>query len=138
MERPRFVPIYRRIDLTPAPDKRRTRSSATTGGRLHILPVDGRTVAGRRFRDLVELLEAERGGANALDVATRAAVRGYAQLLVERELLEAKRASGHEIDAEVYGQLLDRCDRLLRRMGPPVSKTTRVDLHTYLAQRASA
>jgi hypothetical protein len=86
------------------------------------------STAGRRFADLIRLLEDERGGSEALDIATRAAIRAYSQLLVERELMEAKRASGHEINAELYGQLVDRCDRLLRRMGkakPPAIQTAR-------------
>lgn len=123
--------------MTPAPDKRRTRSSATTGGRLHILPVDGRTVAGRRFRDLVELLEAERGGADALDVATRAAVRMCAQLQVEVELLQAARASGREIDAESLGQLCDRWNRQVRLIGKPTKPKTPSLRERYAAREAA-
>ena len=116
----------------------RMRSGIANGERFHIVAVDARTVTGRRFRELVLLLEAERGGADALDVGRRAAVRAYAQLLVEREMMEARRATGEAIDVEVYGQLCDRCDRQLRRMGPPVSKSTRPDLATHLARKARA
>lgn len=111
----------------------RVQSSLTNGSRMHLSRVDGRTAAGRRFADLVRTLEAERGGADALDTGRRQAIRAYAQLVVERELLEARRAAGEAIDSEAYGQLCDRADRQLRRAGPLKAKTA--DLHSHLASR---
>lgn len=97
----------------------RVQSALSNGTRMHLSRVDGRSAAGRRFTDLVRTLEAERGGAEALDTGRRQAIRAYAQLVVERELMEAQRAGGKAIDAESYGQLCDRADRQLRRMGAP-------------------
>ena len=96
----------------------RVQSALSNGTRMHLGRVDGRSAAGRRFTDLVRTLEAERGGAESLDVGRRQAIRAYAQLVVERELMEAQRAAGRAIDPETYGQLCDRADRQLRRMGP--------------------
>lgn len=96
-----------------------TKAAVSNGSRLHLLRLDGRTLEGRRFTDLVEALTAERGGHDALDTAKRQAIRMYAQLAVERERIEGERASGKPIDAEVYGKLCDRADRQFRRMGPP-------------------
>jgi hypothetical protein len=120
----------------PAPAVRR--AAITNGTRLHLAKVDSnRTLEGRRFADLVTALTDERGGHAALDVATMAAIRGYAQLLVLRELMEARRASGEEISIEGYGQLCDRCDRQFRRMGPATvrsgSTAAPTDFAAYIA-----
>jgi len=37
--------------------------------------------------------------------------------------MTAARSAGEAIDLELYGQTCDRCDRLSRRMGPPVAKS---------------
>ncbi|WP_267427089.1 hypothetical protein [Methylobacterium sp. GC_Met_2] len=94
------------------------KAAVSNGSRLHLLQLDGRTLEGRRFADLVEALTAERGGYEALDTAKRQAIRMYAQLAVERERIEGERASGKAIDSEAYGKLCDRADRQYRRMGP--------------------
>lgn len=94
------------------------KAAVSNGSRLHLLQLDGRTLEGRRFADLVEALTAERGGLEALDTAKRQAIRMYAQLAVERERIEGERASGKPIDSEAYGKLCDRADRQFRRMGP--------------------
>lgn len=97
--------------------RREHRSAVTNGTRLHLAPIDARTAEGRRFADLVEALTAERGGQEAVDIVRQQAIRRYAQLAVECERMEAVRAAGNEIDAEAYGQLADRMNRLVPKMG---------------------
>lgn len=92
------------------------RSAVTNGSRLFLRPVDGRTEEARRFGDLLREIEAEHGGAESMNVVTRAAARAFAQMCVERELMEERRAKGETIDVEVYGQLCDRIDRQGRRL----------------------
>lgn len=96
----------------------RRKAAITNGTRLHLGKVGEASIAGRRFADLVRLLSDERGGAEALDTARRSAIRSYAALRVSQEMMETALARGESFDAEAYGQLGDRCDRLLRRMGP--------------------
>ena len=42
------------------------KAAVSNGSRLHLLQLDGRTLEGRRFADLVEALTTERGGHEAL------------------------------------------------------------------------
>lgn len=107
-----------------------SRAAVTNGKRLHITRPSGLTVEGRRFADLVEALMEERGGRASLDVGRQQAIRMYALLSVEREQIEAAKASGEHIDAEGYGKLCDRADRQFRRMGP-AQKAAGLTLRQY-------
>jgi hypothetical protein len=117
----------------PRPAK--VRAAITNGTCLHLGKVGAVSVAGRRFADLVRILSDERGGAESLDTAKRAAIRAYAALITEREQMETRLARSEAFNAEVYGQIVDRCDRLLRRMGPAVKPATPSIRDRYPARR---
>ena len=122
---PEVLPVTRK----PKPPRQR---SAVSNGKLFLGRVDGRTDVARRFADIIADLEAERGGTEALGVIERQAVRAFAMLSVQRELIEAEMAAGKAVNAEVYGQLCDRMDRQSRRMGQPM-KPGRKSLRDHLA-----
>ncbi|BAU89373.1 hypothetical protein MPPM_0768 [Methylorubrum populi] len=97
------------------------RSALTNGARPFLLPVPGTTEAARRYKDVLDALEAERGGAVAMTVTQREAARAYAGLSVQLALMHADVAAGRPVDPEAMGQIGDRMDRQARRMGPPQS-----------------
>lgn len=116
----------------PKPPRQR---SAVSNGKLFLGRVDGRTDVARRFADIIADLETERGGTEALGVIERQAVRAFAMLSVQRELIEADMAAGKVVNADVYGQLCDRMDRQSRRMGSPI-KSVRKSLREHVAATA--
>ncbi|MHC2018703.1 hypothetical protein [Methylobacterium sp. CM6247] len=101
----------------PKPPRQR---SAVSNGKLFLGRVDGRMDVARRFANIIADLEAERGGTEALGVVERQAVRAFAMLSVQRELIEADMAAGNAVNPGAYGQLCDRMDRQSRRMGQPL------------------
>ncbi|KQO91401.1 hypothetical protein [Methylobacterium sp. Leaf91] len=101
----------------PKPPRQR---SAVSNGKLFLGRVDGRADVARRFADIIADLEAERGGTEALGVVERQAVRAFAMLSVQRELIEADMAAGSAVNPEAYGRLCDLRDRQSRRMGQPL------------------
>lgn len=115
-----------------SPKKSPRQRSAVSNGKLFLGRVDGRSDIARRFSDLITDLEAERGGTDALGVIERQAVRAFAMLSVQRELIEADMAAGKAVNPEAYGQLCDRMDRQSRRMGLPV-KPGRKSLREHVA-----
>jgi hypothetical protein len=119
----------------PRPAK--VRAAITNGTCLHLGKVGAVSVAGRRFADLVRILSDERGGAEALDTAKRAAIRAYAALLTEREAMETRLARGEPFDVKLYGETVDRCDRLYRRIGPVEKPKTPSLRDRYLAREAA-
>ena len=104
--------------------KNRNRSVVTTGSQTFLEPVayarSGPHV--RRYRDLLDALERERGGPEAMDVAQREACRAYAGLAVHLEQIHTDMATGKPVDHEAMGQIGDRMERQARRMGPPVKR----------------
>lgn len=110
----------------------RHQSRLTNGSTLFLGDVDARSSVGRRYADLLRELEAERGGAAALSVTAREAVRAYAGLAVRLEQLHTDIAAGKAVDPEALGQLGDRLDRQARRMGPPKAPE-RKSLRDHLA-----
>lgn len=103
----------------------RSRSAVTNGTRLHLRPVDGRGEFARRFADLLAEVEAELGGLANMTVTQKAAARAFAQMCVEREVMEMKRAGGEAINVDEYGTLCDRIDRQGRRLQPAKSEPRR-------------
>lgn len=125
----------------PSPRKRprpaKIRAAITNGTCLHLGKVGAVSVAGRRFADLVRILSDELGGAETLSTERKSAIRAYAALVVERERMETALARGESFDAELYGQLVDRCDRLSRRMHKlPVKPARGADLAAHLARKS--
>jgi hypothetical protein len=90
--------------------------------KLLLIGFDGRTKFARDLRDKRARLIEERGGLSALSTVQIDAIGAFALLTLERDRMAAARQAGGTIDLDQYGVLCDRCDRLARRMGDPVSK----------------
>jgi hypothetical protein len=102
-------PVARRL---PA-----NRSRVANGSKL--LPLtDGRSATARRFKDLIDDISADLGGADRLSEGQRQLVRRAAMLSAECERQEALSIRGDaEFDCEAYGVMCDRLGRLFGRIG---------------------
>lgn len=87
--------------------------------RKAILPgVDGRSMQARRFKDLIETIEADLGGRDALSEAERQLVRRAAALSAEAERQEALWALGEaEFDIAAYATLSNALRRMFETVG---------------------
>ncbi|GJD58254.1 hypothetical protein [Methylobacterium dankookense] len=112
----------------------RARTRLTNGKTLFLGEVDGRTEIGRRYGDLIADLMAERGGQAAMELHQIEAIRTYAGLAIQRDLLHSRIAAGERVDTEELGQIGDRMDRQARRMGPPLAPE-RKSLREHVAGR---
>ena len=103
-----------------------TRAAVSNGSRLHARAkgVDGRTVAARRFRDLVASFSESLGGEAALSEADKALVRHAAGLAVKAERMQAAIVAGEDVDLEGWTRL-SNC--LLRTFGQLRIKRERRD-----------
>src|SRR4051812_29067936 len=86
------------------------RSRVTNGNELFATnePIDGRSVASRRFRDILGQLVSDLGGSDRLSEAQRQLCRRVALMCWECEQLEARSIAGEQIDLDMFGQLSDR------------------------------
>lgn len=99
------------------------KARVTNGGRLNLFG-DGRTLTGRRLRDLIVIYSAPLGGLAALDEATRQLVRKAAMLTVQSELIEARAATGEQIDPVAYATLTNALSRVLAKLEAKRPKAT--------------
>ena len=104
----------------PVPDRRAYGRSRITNDHGLLPDVDGRSIWARRFRDLVELHIADKGGVLNVSEGTKALIRRASTLIVELERLEAKfagngGASADELDR--YGRGANTLRRLLLAIG---------------------
>jgi hypothetical protein len=91
----------------------------TNGNRLFVLEgnADGRSAAYRRFKDVLEQILADMGGAEHLSEGQRQLCRRAATLSIMAEGMEAEAVGGKGFDIDTYGQLTDRLGRCLQRLG---------------------
>jgi hypothetical protein len=106
---------------TPATRRRFTRDpnkSRITNG-LDLLPgdVDGRSAVARRYRDIVNAVLADQGGADRCSESRLQLVRRFAASAVLAEALEAKLVLGQDIDVSQHSLLCSRMVRLSTRIG---------------------
>ena len=94
-----------------------TRSKVTNGKKLFTGEVDGRTVAAKRFRDVLSQIASDLGGSENLSEAQRQLSRRASLLSVQCELMEADAILGKEIDLDAYGMMTDRLGRAFTRLG---------------------
>jgi len=97
--------------------KSRQRSKVTNGSALLPDVVDGRSATARRYRDLVEALTADQGGADQCSESRRQLIRRFASVSVLCEQAEAKLAAGEEIDVSQHALLCSTLTRLVTRLG---------------------
>jgi hypothetical protein len=91
--------------LSQNPDRaqRRHRSSVSNGTKLfRVEGLDGRTQTACRFRDLVEFVTADLGGADLLSEGQRQLVRRASALAIRCESVEADLARGLPFDINNY------------------------------------
>lgn len=87
------------------------RSRVTNGKRLHAGGVDGRSRQARRWRDHFRSYLAQTGGRHP-DLC-----RALASLLVQRELLDARLASGESVDPLELVRVVGAIGRVMAQAG---------------------
>jgi hypothetical protein len=98
---------------------RKHRSALTNGNRLFVLEgnADGRSASYRRFKDVLEQILADLGGADMLSEGQRQLCRRAATLSIMAEGMECDAVGNKPFDVDLYGQLTDRLGRCLARLG---------------------
>jgi hypothetical protein len=120
--------------------KSKARSRITNGKSLFPKLVDQRSLYYRRFRDLIDLLSADLGGADDLSISEAAIVRTAATHIVSLEQLEMRFALAEgdaaSEDLSLYTTLSNSLRRLLSELGiKRRAKDVGPDLHSYLKER---
>ena len=121
------------------PWQRRHRSAVSNGNRLFAVePLDGRTHAAMRFRDLNDDIIADLGGRDRLSTGQLQLIRRAATLSIMAEAMEADAVASKAFDVDLYGVLCDRLGRCLQRLGlERVSRDVTPSLSAYLAGKAT-
>jgi hypothetical protein len=92
------------------------RSAVTNGTRLFVIrPGDNKWA--RRFRDILNEVISDLGGADRLSEGQRQLARRCATISLACERLEGDIAAGREVDVLLYGVLTDRLGRAFQRLG---------------------
>lgn len=101
--------------------KTKARSRVTNGKSLFPKDVDQRSLYYRRFRDLIDLLSADLGGADRLGTAEQSIVRTAATHMAALEQLEMRFALAEggatNEDLAIYTSLSNSLRRLLKEIG---------------------
>ena len=98
--------------------QRAHRSAVSNGTRLFCVDgLDGRTQTARRFRDLVEVIGNDLGGADRLSEGQKQLIRRAATLSTMAESVEADMVRDMAFDVLVYGTVGDRLRRILESLG---------------------
>jgi hypothetical protein len=100
---------------------RRRPRRARTGG-VPLPRADGRTIAARRFRDLVEAYSAELGAGGELTEAERSLVQQAAAVQIQCEELQRALVEGRDIDSDMLIRLSSEHRRLLAGLGAKAIK----------------
>jgi hypothetical protein len=102
----------------PVPKRRKAYARARASNEAAVLPdVDGRTVLGRRFRDIAEALMVDQGGADRLSEARIQLIRRFAAAACLAEQMESKLVRGEQIDLQEHATLCSSLVRLGQRIG---------------------
>jgi hypothetical protein len=101
--------------------KTKARSRVTNGKSLFPKEVDQRSLYYRRFRDLIDLLSADLGGADRLSIAEQSIVRTASTHMAALEQLEMRFALAESgatnDDLATYTTLSNSLRRLLKELG---------------------
>ncbi|MGB6711653.1 MAG: hypothetical protein WBE85_16235 [Methylocella sp.] len=119
---------------------RKHRSALTNGNRLFVLEgnADGRSASYRRFKDVLEQILADLGGADLLSEGQRQLCRRAATLSIMAESMECDAIGNKAFDVDLYGQLTDRLGRCLQRLGlERKSRDVTPTLQSYLQAKAA-
>jgi hypothetical protein len=111
--RPSVSPIDRQRIGKPSAAQR----SRITNGRDLLPDIDGRSALARRFKDITAALVIDQGGVDRLSEARLQLVRRFAAAAVIAEQMEAKLASGEQINISEHAQLASTLVRIAQRIG---------------------
>jgi hypothetical protein len=99
-------------------DIRETRArSAISNGSALLTGLDHRSAPARRFRDVINSLASDLGGADVLSEAQIHLVRSAAGLIVLRERLDLRALNDERIDVSEYCRISNSLRRLLATLG---------------------
>jgi hypothetical protein len=108
------------------------RSRVSTGRSL-FANSDGRSLWGRRFRDLLHLHCDDLGGVSALSECQLSLLRRTATLEIALEQMEGDLAEGREVNLDLYGRLSGHLRRLVETAGVRRVKKDHVPtIHAYV------
>jgi hypothetical protein len=121
----------------PSPTVARPRLRRTRSG-TSMPRVDGRLLAARRFRELVEQFEAELG--TDLSAADRELVKTAAGLVLRREQMEQAVINGQPVDDDQLVRVASESRRALATLRAKAAKAKPAgpNLHEYLAAKYGA
>jgi hypothetical protein len=97
-----------------APEKRHEAGAAQLN---YLRSVDRRTRLAKRFKEIVCAIEQDQGGSERLSEARMQLIRRFAATAVLAEQIEARLASGEEINAQEHALLSSSLVRLVQRIG---------------------
>jgi hypothetical protein len=109
-----------RLKHTPAripPRSVAASSKATIGRRMFVEGGDGRSLWGRRWRDLCLAHASDLGGMELLSEAQVSIIKRVSAMECELEAMEARMSEGQHVDVDQYGRLTGRLCRLLELIG---------------------
>jgi hypothetical protein len=114
--------------------KPRYRSAISNGNGL--LPhTDGRSAIARRYRDICAAILIDQGGADRCSESRTQLIRRFAAAAVIAEQMEARLASGEQIDIQEHATLSSTLVRLAQRIGiDRMARDISPNLDQYLAQ----
>ena len=112
-----------------------TNRSAVTNGKKLIDGIDGRTAAGRRYRDLVRAFKTEIGG--TITEAELGLIRQAAALTLRAEQMQADIVNGKEVNTDEVIRLSGTARRLLETIAEKSKKrpTSKLTIRDRIAQR---
>jgi hypothetical protein len=122
----------------PAANRGQARSRVSNGKDL--LPgVDGRSLVARRYRDIVDAIVIDQGGADRCSESRRQLIRRFGAAAVLAEQMESRLANGETIDISEHALLCSTLTRLASRIGiDRRSMDITPDPLTYARQRDQA
>lgn len=109
----------------------------TNGSRLFV-DGDGQSPWARRWRDLVELHEADLGGGTHLTEAQASLCRRVATIEIELEAMEGTLSRGEKVSLDEYARVSGHLRRILESLGIERRKRNLTpDLADYLKGKAA-
>ena len=104
-------------DIRAKPERKAHGRSRITNGRDVLPNVDGRSIIARRFRDIVNAMIADHGGADQCSESRIQLIRRFAAAAVLAEQMEAVLAQGNSIDIREHALLCSTMVRIARQIG---------------------
>ena len=121
------IEVFRAVEMSTDSDDKAAispsaRSAVTNRSALFVgsadgQPTDGRTIAARRFRDILASIVSDLGGHDAISEGESQMARRCATLSLQCEFMESSLIAGHPFDADQYASLTNALGRALSRIG---------------------